>query len=200
MIERIRGKLVEKTPTASVVEMAGLGLLVMTSVQTYQRLGQVGEEVSLLTYLNVREDSLQLYGFHTAEERELFTKLIGVSGIGPRVALTVLSGLDAAQFTEVVLNEDYKTLQKIPGIGRKTAQRIVLELKEKIAPEKKDMPTALPGRVTAKELSKVQEAALALVALGYKEFESRRAVEKALAKVPEDLPLEELIIESLKEM
>ncbi|GAB4334841.1 MAG: Holliday junction branch migration protein RuvA [Calditrichia bacterium] len=200
MIERIRGKLVEKTPTASVVEMAGLGLLVMTSVQTYQRLGQVGEEVSLLTYLNVREDSLQLYGFHTAEERELFTKLIGVSGIGPRVALTVLSGLDAAQFTEVVLNEDYKTLQKIPGIGRKTAQRIVLELREKIAPEKKDMPTAIPGRVTTKELSKVQEAALALVALGYKEFESRRAVEKALAKVSEDLPLEELIIESLKEL
>lgn len=200
MIERIRGKLVEKSPTASVVEMAGLGLLVLTSLQTYQHLGEVGDEVNLLTYLHVREDSLQLYGFYTAEERELFIQLIGVSGIGPRLALTVLSGLDAKQFAEVVFNEDYKTLQKIPGIGRKTAQRIILELKEKIAPDKKAPAPVLPAGTDAPVLSKAQEAALALVALGYKEFESRRAVEKTLAKSGNDLPLEELIIEALKEL
>ena len=133
MIARLRGKPVGRTAEGLVLDVGGVGYLVHATPRALARADGV-PEVTLPTYLAVREDALQLYGFADADERELFVHLLAVNGIGPKVALTIVSGSRPADLRKAILLEDTKRFEAIPGIGKKTAQRVVLELKEKIAP------------------------------------------------------------------
>ncbi len=192
MISYLVGKLEVKNPTQIVLEVNGVGYLVRIPLSTYERLGDVGEEARVFTHLHLRQDAIQLYGFSTSEERTLFERLIGISGIGPRLAQGILSGIGVDDFRRYVARGDVDSLVAIPGVGRKTAQRLVVELKEKFAGgEWREGPPEEGGRP--------QEAALlALLSLGYKRGQAKSALEKALGKAGGPLPLEELIREALR--
>lgn len=175
MIAHVRGKLIARRPSQVIVEAAGVGYDVAISVPTFAELPALGSEVALHIHTHVREDQLALYGFLRAEEKQLFEKLITVSGIGPKLAITVLSGMAADDLGNAIRGNDLARLTKIPGVGRKTAERMVLELRDK-----------LPTMGAANEIqassgaNAVQDDVLsALVNLGYQ----RAVVEKALASV-----------------
>ena len=180
MISRLRGTVAARTSAGIVLDVGGVGYLVAATPRVSAR---VGEEVIVETYLVVREDALQLYGFADAEERELFVHLLTVSGIGPKVALAVVSGSPAAELRKAIAMGDHARFQAIPGIGKKTAERIVLELKEKL------------GAVTEPALSAVGDAPShlvardALVELGYSVVDA----ERSLADVDPELPAEERV-------
>ena len=133
MIAHLRGSIYEKSPSQVVIEASGVGYDVQIPISTYTALGDVGAVVSLRIHTHVREDALQLFGFATAEEKALFERLISINGIGPKLAITVLSGLPAADLATAIRTSDIPRLVRIPGVGKKTAERIVLELKDKIA-------------------------------------------------------------------
>jgi Holliday junction DNA helicase RuvA len=174
MIAHLRGKLIARHPNQVIVETAGVGYDVTISVPTFSELPPVGSEVALHIHTHVREDQIALYGFLRPEEKQLFEKLITVSGIGPKLAITILSGMPADDMTGAIRGNDVTKLTKIPGIGRKTAERMVLELRDKLPPVGADRVHVLPS------LSAAQEDVLsALLNLGYQ----RAAAEKALASV-----------------
>ncbi|GAB4376903.1 MAG: Holliday junction branch migration protein RuvA [Calditrichia bacterium] len=200
MIERISGRLLHKTPTFCVINCGGIGIGVYISVNTYRKLEEENDTIDLLTHLHVREDALQLYGFFDEEERNLFRQLIGVGGIGPRLAITVLSGIEAAELKQAIAMEDSELLQRTPGIGKKTAQRIILELKEKIKipAEMKELAGVTPA--FNEQQSKINEAVLALTTLGYKHAEARKAIHKVLQSSSDNLSLDELIKQALREV
>ena len=173
MIAHLRGKLIVRHPNKVIVETGGVGYDVTVSVPSFSELPSVGSEVALHIHTHVREDQLALYGFLRMEEKELFEKLLTVSGIGPKLAITTLSGMAAEQMVNAIRGNDVARLTKIPGIGRKTAERLVLELRDKL-PVGEDVRAAIPA------MSATQEDVLsALVNLGYQ----RAAAEKALATV-----------------
>lgn len=177
MIAHLRGKLIARHPNQAIIETAGVGYDVVISVPTFSDLPPLGGEVALFIHTHVREDQLALYGFLRAEEKQLFEKLITVSGIGPKLAITILSGMAAAELGNAIRGNDLARLTKIPGIGRKTAERLVLELRDKLPVAGREVAAAVPA------LSAVQEDVLsALVNLGYQ----RAAAEKALASVAKD--------------
>jgi Holliday junction DNA helicase RuvA len=187
MISHLRGKLVEKTPTLAVIETGGVGFHVHIPLSSYRMLGEIGQETLVLTYLHVREDVLQLYGFATQEERKLFLLLLSVSGVGPKVAQGILSSSAPESFGQAVAGGDIAFLTQIPGIGRKTAERLVLELKDKVREvlPKKEAPG--DGRISVQ-----REAALALVSLGFKQSQAEETVRK-ICQQDAALPLEELL-------
>jgi len=174
MIAHLRGKLLEKHPNQAVVETAGVGYDVVISVPTFSELSAVGSEVALHIHTHVREDQLALYGFAHPEEKRLFEKLITVSGIGPKLAMTILSGMAADDMANAIRGNDIARLTRIPGIGKKTAERMVLELRDKLPPAGAGQAREMPS------FSATQEDVLsALVNLGYQ----RAAAEKALSSV-----------------
>jgi Holliday junction DNA helicase RuvA len=179
MIEFISGSLVQKNPTHVIVENNGIGFDLNISIQTFQRLPQVGDQLKLQTYLHVREDNMQLFAFATEDERQVFVSLISVSGVGPRLAQTILSGIRTEELVRSIQDEDLDSLVSISGVGKKTAQRLIVELKEKFMQlgliEQKEDEVQMQLRPTQTE----EEAVLALVSLGYK----RPTVEKALSRV-----------------
>ncbi len=178
MIAHLRGKLLAKTPHNVIVEAAGVGYEVAISIPTYTGLPGEGAEVSLHIYTHVREDALALFGFVDPVEKRLFEKLFSVSGIGPKLALTVLSGLSTERLVAAIRGQDHAMLTRIPGIGKKTAERVVLELKDKL----EEMgPTAIPG-VSAPV---AEDVISALVNLGYQRPAALKALEAALARNPE---------------
>ena len=182
MIARLRGRPVGRTPDGLVLDVNGVGYLVAATPTVLRRAG-AGSEVTVETYLHVREDALQLYGFGDAEERELFVHLLTVSGVGPKVALAVVSGSPAAELRKAIALGDHARFQAIPGIGKKTAERIVLELKEKLGSVAEPGLSAVgdaPGHTVARD---------ALVELGYSVLDA----ERALAEVDPDLPAEERV-------
>jgi len=197
MINFISGKLVEKSSNLAIIENNGIGYSVNISSNTFQSLPQNGSEVRLLTYLYVREDQLTLYGFAGADERNLFLTLISISGIGAKGALKILSGISPRRFAEVVAAEDVAFLTKLPGIGKKSAQRIIVELREKL-PALTDKKEALPGI----EKESVEEVINALGSLGLSGYESRKALEKLIETIGAEkaraLSTEEMIREVLK--
>lgn len=177
MIAHLRGKLIARHPNQAIVETAGVGYEVVISVPTFSDLPPLGSEVALHIHTHVREDQLALYGFLRAEEKQLFEKLITVSGIGPKLAITILSGMAAQELGNAIRGNDLARLTKIPGIGRKTAERLVLELRDKLPVAAQEVVAAAPA------FSAVQEDVLsALVNLGYQ----RAAAEKSLASVTKD--------------
>src|SRR3954464_9163131 len=132
MIAHLRGKLIAKHPNQAVIEAAGVGYDIVISVPTFTELANLGNEVSLHVHTHVREDAIALFGFLHAEEKQLFEKLLSVSGIGPKLAITILSGMPAADMVAAIKSNDVAKLTKIPGIGKKTAERMVLELRDKV--------------------------------------------------------------------
>ena len=189
MISRLRGVPAGRTPDGLVLDVGGVGYLVAATPSALRRAG-AGEEVTIETYLHVREDALQLYGFADGAERELFVHLLGVSGIGPKVALAVVSSAPPAELRRAIVFEDPARFQAIPGIGKKTAERIVLELKEKLGSEDVVALPSLPGAPTASHVV----ARNALVELGYSVLEA----EQALARIDPDLSPEERVREALR--
>jgi Holliday junction DNA helicase RuvA len=188
VIASIRGRLALVDGERAVVEVGGLGLEVLASGRTLGSLvPRVGEEVSLVTYLNVREDALQLFGFRDPGERTFFLWLTAVSGVGPKVALAVLSGYPVAELELAVARDDVKKFESIPGIGKKLAQRLVVELKDKVG---ELPPAAVAGRSeSGARADHFIEARSALQNLGL----TLREAEEALRGAPDDAPLEELV-------
>jgi Holliday junction DNA helicase RuvA len=185
MIARLRGRPVARTAEGLVLDVGGVGYLVHATPSAAR---QEGDEITVHTYLHVREDALQLYGFAEIAERELFVQLLSVNGVGPKVALAVVSGSPAAELRRAIVLEDTARFQVIPGIGKKTAERIVLELKEKLAGDLSLAPT--PG-VPAGDLV----ARDALIELGF----SLQDAERALAAVDPGLPAEERVRQALRQ-
>ncbi len=172
MIGFVRGKLVVKTPPHLTVDVGGVGYDIEAPMSTFYTLPAVGSDVRLLTHLVVREDAHILYGFGTQEERALFRNLLKVSQIGPKIALAILSGVSVEGFTTLVKLQDTASLTKIPGVGRKTAERVLLEMKDRLdALEQAAQGLSLSGAMPMTPSSTEGEAWTALVALGYKPAE-----------------------------
>jgi len=187
MIGRIHGKLVEKHPPQIVVDVQGVGYEVDVPMSTFYNLPATGAEVSLYTHLAVREDAHQLYGFATEAERHAFRQLLKISGVGARTALSVLSGLSVSDLREAVVSQDSGRLTKIPGIGKKTAERLLLELRDKLA-------AALSAPAAAAGDGQADDIANALLALGYNEKEAAWAVRQ----LPPGLAVAEGIRQALR--
>ncbi|HEX8815017.1 MAG TPA: Holliday junction branch migration protein RuvA [Terriglobales bacterium] len=171
MIAHLRGKLLVKHPNQAIVETAGVGYEVTISVPTYSELPGVGSDVALHIHTHVREDLIALYGFLRTSEKQLFEKLITVSGIGPKLAITILSGMAADEMTAAIRGNDVARLTKIPGIGKKTAERMVLELRDKLP------PGGDQGVPTIAATSPIEEDVLsALTNLGYQRASAEKAV------------------------
>lgn len=199
MIAHLRGTLLEKHPNQAVVEAGGVGYDVIIPVATFTALPAVGAEVRLRIHTAVREDAIQLFGFATAEEKALFEKLITVSGIGPKLAITVLSGLQAPDLIRIIRAGEVASLVRVPGIGKKTAERIVLELRDKM--DALGAPPPAKGAPAAAVFSAVEEDVVsALVNLGSQRAAAESAVRRALAEtLPQDFePLFRRALELLR--
>ncbi len=192
MIGSVRGRIASKTPPQLMVDVGGLGYELEAPMSTFFHLPAVGEEVSLLTHLVVREDAHVLYAFATESERRLFRNLIKVSGVGPKIALALLSGISVEAFSRCVMNEDIGALTRIPGIGRKTAERLVIEMRDRLGDPQVPAGTAPVATVGA---SAESEAYGALIALGYRPAEATRLL-KAVG--PGTHSTEELIRRALQ--
>lgn len=196
MIARLRGRILEAYPTRLVVDVHGVGYEVHVPLSTFDRLhASEGMEVDLRTYLHIREQAHNLYGFASEEEKSMFLLLIDrVSGIGPAIAMAVLSGMPVAQFKAAVVQGDTSALSRIKGLGKKTAERIVLELKDKVGVAE-TWQEAAAGQVTAA----AADAELALIALGFKQVDARKALRKVLENQA-DAGAEDLLRQSLRHL
>ena len=198
MITFLHGKLVEALPTQVTVDVNGVGYDALIPLSSFDKLPQPGQSIKLLTQLVVREDSHTLYGFMSSEERDLFRLLIHtVSGIGPKTALNVLSGISVTAFRGAVASGDLKSLSKISGVGKKTAERIVVELKDKIGMAGAWEAASAKHGLSADE-QRINDAVLALVALGFKQIEAHDAVRGAQAMLGVQASVEELVRVCLK--
>jgi Holliday junction DNA helicase RuvA len=174
VIAQLRGRLLRKEPQEAVVDVGGVGYRVTIPLSTFYRIGEPGAEVTLLTHTHVREDALALFGFLTPVEQALFERLIAVSGVGPKLAISILSGIEAPDLVAALRSSDLARLTRIPGVGKKTAERLVLELKDKM----QELPSseAAPSGPSAA----ADDIVSALVHLGYSRPEAERAVERAI--------------------
>lgn len=192
MISFIKGTLVSTDEEGAVIEVNGIGYRVSMSLISISKLGTVGAQVQVLTYMYVREDALVLYGFFDAEERELFERLITISGVGPKVALSALSRFEPQELIGAIVAQDVAAVQKIPGVGKKTAQRIVLELKDALA-QSAAGPLFAPAQPDAQSISAATDA---LLSMGFTSAEA----ELALKGAPEDANDSELLRYALKRL
>ena len=194
MITQLQGKLVEKNPTNVVIDCNGVGYFVNISLNTYAALPE-GEAIKLYTYLQIKEDAHTLYGFLTKAEREVFILLISVSGVGAGTARTVLSSLTAAQVRNAIVNGEVATIQSVKGIGAKTAQRVVLDLKDKMLKLQDFADAPISAVSTHKE-----EALAALEVLGFVRKQAEKVVDKIVQAAPESLSVEDIIKQALKSL
>jgi len=181
MIAHLRGLLLSKSPNHIVIECAGVGYEAAISVATFSVLPDVGKEAALHIYTNVREDQIALFGFAEPPEKRLFEKLLTITGIGPKLAITVLSGISAERLVTAIRGGDHATLTRIPGIGKKTAERVVLELKDKL----EDMAVPALAGASIHPGPTGEDAISALVNLGYQRPVAQKAVEAALTRDPD---------------
>ena len=197
MIGRLRGQLLVKRPPYLLLEVGGVGYEVEAPMSTFYALPEVGAEVVLHTHLQVREDAHSLFGFAAEAERGLFRELLKVNGVGAKVALAILSGMDAATFSGCVLAADAARLTRLPGIGKKTAERLIIEMRDRLgALEVGVAPAAAPAAgMSAAPVAAEDEAVNALIALGYKPQEASRMV---AAVATDDMGTEDLIRQALK--
>jgi holliday junction DNA helicase RuvA len=199
MIAFLRGQLTEAIPTQVVIDVHGVGYRVLIPLSSFDRLPVPGQEVTLLTHLAVREDAHVLYGFFTQAERDLFRLLIdSVSGIGPKIALNVLSGMNVTAFRAAVAEGDVKALARIHGVGKKTAERIVVELKDKLG-QTAVWEAASSRHTLSVADQKLNDAILALMALGYRQAEAHEAVRTAQTGLGADVTVEVLVRTALKQ-
>lgn len=194
MITQLQGKLVEKNPTHVVIDCHGVGYFVNISLNTYSALPE-GEAIKLYTYLQIKEDAHTLYGFLTKAEREVFVLLLSVSGVGASTARTMLSSLTAAHVRSAIINGDVATIQAVKGIGAKTAQRIVLDLKDKMLKLQDFEEVSINTLNTNKE-----EALAALEVLGFMRKQAEKVVDIIIKSSSEELSVEEIIKQALKRL
>jgi len=183
LIAQLSGKLVQKQPNVIIIDVGGVGYDVTIPVSTFYELGEPGSDVSLKIHTHVREDALQLFGFWTAREKDIFLKLTSVSGVGPKLAITMLSGMSAPELIDAISNNDLARLTSIPGVGKKTAERVVVELREKMAAISLETRGAeqVASPETATHEGEVRvDTISALMALGYPKAIAERCVQFAL--------------------
>jgi len=179
MIGRLTGTLLDKQPPSILIDVQGVGYELEASMSTFYHLAECGDTVTLHTHLVVREDAQLLYGFYSLSERQMFRNLIKISGVGPKLALTILSGMSAEDFTRCILEEDSKALTRLPGVGKKTAERLVIELKDRL---EKEAATNLPkgdasgSQSVERAVNPVNDAVSALISLGYKAQQASQMV------------------------
>ena len=199
MIGRLRGTIIEKQPPKVLIEVGGVGYEVFMPMTCFYELPDNGQEVIVLTHFVVREDAQILYGFNQEQERELFRELIKVNGVGPKLALAILSGMSAQQFINAVEQGEIKTLVKLPGVGTKTAERLIVEMKDRLkrfAEQLSPISTVIEANSVKKSSNQIEsEAVSALIALGYKPQEASRIINKVILP---DMDCETLIREALK--
>lgn len=200
MIAYVAGSLAARAPGIAVVDVHGVGYAVHIPLSTYNRLGEIGEPVKLFTYLAIRENAQDLFGFLTSAERDLFERLIDVNGVGPKLALSVLSTMEPQGFCRAILSGDVKGLSRIPGVGKKTAERLIMELSDSFQTKgglaELGVLTGLPAAPSDPQT----EAVLALVSLGFRQTDAAQAVRNAAQKLGEDTTSEALVKEALRKM
>ena len=202
MIAAVSGTLVSKMPTSALVRVGGVTMRLHISVSCFETLPAVGKEVHLLTHLHVREDALQLYGFADEVERAMFEHLISVTGIGPRLAVGILSGATAGRVREAIETADAAFLTTLPGVGKKLAQRMVVELREKLVPGAAPAPLVPPGAGTPGALSlpgKAGDAAAALMSLGFTRTAAQASVQAAMQSLGEGATVEQVVRKALQQ-
>jgi Holliday junction DNA helicase RuvA len=197
MITRIRGRLLYAGLTSIVVDVGGVGYEILISLSSHNRLPREGDEIEILTHLHHKDDTMILYGFMAEDERELFRMLIGISGIGPKGAIGILSGMSAQDLKAAIARGDDKMLKAVPGIGPKTASRMIVELKEKIglAPALQAFSRELEPTEDQKQL---YDATLALIKLGYTQAAAQKALRKVVEETEEKVTVEQLVRKALK--
>lgn len=198
MIAYLQGRLLAKEPTRAVIETGGVGYEVFIPVTTFYELGKEGEEALLHIHTHVRDDAIELYGFNSHPERSLFRRLISISGVGPKLALSVLSGMAPADLLSAVEAGEYHWIVQIPGIGKKTAERLVLELKDKLPDLRLELEVTAPAPGTPAALKK--DLISALVNLGYKRRDAEKAAEAAIKKSEAEAGFSEMLKRALAEL
>ncbi len=201
MIGRIRGILADKRPPEALVDVGGVFYEVQVPMSTVYQLPAVGREVTLHTHLVVREDAHLLYGFHTSQERQMFRSLIKVTGVGPKMALAILSGMAVDDFVRTIRVNDIAGLTRMPGVGRKTAERLIVEMKDRLAEWGADLQVSLQDAAPVAghgERAVTQEAETALIALGYKPQEAARMIAGVMKADPAMARSEDIIRQALR--
>ena len=194
MISYIKGKLEAKNLDNVIIEVGGIGYKIFMSANSMDRLGEIGTELKVYTYMRVREDDISLYGFCTNEELKMFEQLLGVSGVGAKSALSILANISPSSFALAIITGDLNTLKSLPGIGAKSAQRMILELKDKMKTQEAIETEFIPVQNTVKN-DKAKDAIEALQVLGY----SRRDIDLAISKIDtNELSVEDIIKQGLK--
>lgn len=199
MIGYLEGKLRHKAPDYIIIDVQGVGYIVHVPLTTFYELPELGQTTHLNIHTYMREDVLQLYGFRTLGEKNTFLQLITVNGVGTRLAIAILSSITPDQLRQILLQQDSARLRNVPGVGKKIAERIILELRDKLKlpPEKGDEGTTFPLPL---EPNAYSDAFSALGNLGYKAVEAERALNKAIQSLGQDAPIEKLLKEALKQL
>ena len=201
MISYLQGILVHKSPTKLVIDVNGIAFEVHINLPCYESLEEIGKKIKVITYLHVREDVLQLYGFKTNSERELFLHLISAPGIGPKKAQVILSSVTAAQLQKYIVQENLSALTSLSGVGKKTAQRLIVDLKDKVVSIGEDFDR-IPSK--GEELpaidNLIEEAVAALTSLGFNKNSAQMVVLKVVRQRKNEISLEELIKQALQQL
>ena len=196
MIDSIKGTLVKKNPTSVIIDIGGIRLGIPITLATFEKIPDPNHAVELLTYLHVREDIMELYGFYDDHERDVFMQLNSISGIGPRSAMNILSGTNPIEFKKKIIDSDVASLTSIPGIGTKTAKRIIVELKDKFTDQ--DTGSDLDFLLESSDKDKIDDVTKVLISLGYKPSAINQVIKKLVSKDGLDENIEDIIKGALK--
>ena len=196
MIDSIKGTLVKKNPTSVIIDIGGIRLGIPITLATYEKIPDPNQAVELLTYLHVREDIMELYGFYDDHERDVFMQLNSISGIGPRSAMNILSGTNPIEFKKKIIDSDVASLTSIPGIGTKTAKRIIVELKDKFTDQ--ETGSDLDFLLVSSDKDKIDDVTKVLISLGYKRSAINQVIKKLVSKDGLDENIEDIIKGALK--
>ena len=196
MIDSIKGILVKKNPTSVIIDIGGIRLGVPITLATFEKIPDPNQAVELLTYLHVREDIMELYGFYDDHERDVFMQLNSISGIGPRSAMNILSGTNPIEFKKKIIDSDVASLTSIPGIGTKTAKRIIVELKDKFTDQ--ETGSDLDFLLVSSDKDKIDDVTKVLISLGYKRSAINQVIKKLVSKDGLDENIEDIIKSALK--
>ncbi len=196
MIDSIKGTLVKKNPTSVIIDIGGIRLGIPITLATFEKIPDPNHAVELLTYLHVREDIMELYGFYDDHERDVFMQLNSISGIGPRSAMNILSGTNPIEFKKKIIDSDVASLTSIPGIGTKTAKRIIVELKDKFTDQ--DTGSDLDFLLVSGDKDKIDDVTKVLISLGYKRSAINQVIKKLVTKDGLDDNIEDIIKRALK--
>ena len=196
MIDSIKGTLVKKNPTSVIIDVGGIRLGIPITLATFEKIPDPNQPVELMTYLHVREDIMELYGFYDDHERDVFMQLNSISGIGPRSAMNILSGTDPIEFKKKIIDSDVASLTSIPGIGTKTAKRIIVELKDKFTDQ--DTDTDLDFLLVSSDKDKIDDVTKVLISLGYKRSAINQVIKKLVTEDGLDDNIEDIIKGALK--